>query len=576
MKNQISNEVKFIFSFMLRDKIKLILFLLLCCLGSFLNIIEPLFAKRIVDNAFNISNEWEMFYPALIWLLVFVAKSIVQYLGRIYNLKYKKNVIENLRVFFFNNLVKKHAQFFYKNPPAYLLSRFNSDIENLDGLMLTNLISGSVSVLEILIILYLMSNISTSLTIIAIFLKSIELYINIIFPLKKLYKDHNEALAVVDKETLNIFSCIKLVKVANRIKEETERYREKIKWFLEIRYKRDAINIIRDVISRFAIELSYPLVIIIGGLFIFYGWTTIGAVMAFLLYFQKLIPLFNNAAYMVPIFKISQASAERIYEFILSPNENISEISKKIEIKSIEFKNIKLTYAGKLVLNNFNMRLYNNKINALVGISGSGKSTIVNMLMGFITPDSGIILINGKPLKEYNIEDIRSSISLAFQDNVLFQRTIRENILYCCNVNESLQQELCEALRLTNSSNVFNKMEQGLDTMVLDNGNNLSGGEKQRLVLTRELLKKASVNIYDEATSALDSLSEQRIIKNLKTVNRFGIVLFITHKLLNVKDADIIYVLSNGTIVEYGTHDQLMDNKSHYYALYLEQSSENR
>lgn len=520
MKNQISNEVKFIFSFMLRDKIKLILFLLLCCLGSFLNIIEPLFAKRIVDNAFNISNEWEMFYPALIWLLVFVAKSIVQYLGRIYTLKYKKNVIENLRVFFFNNLVKKHAQFFYKNPPAYLLSRFNSDIENLDGLMLTNLISGSVSVLEILIILYLMSNISTSLTIIAIFLKSIELYINIIFPLKKLYKDHNEALAVVDKETLNIFSCIKLVKVANRIKEETERYREKIKWFLEIRYKRDAINIIRDVISRFAIELSYPLVIIIGGLFIFYGWTTIGAVMAFLLYFQKLIPLFNNAAYMVPIFKISQASAERIYEFILSPNENISEISKKIEIKSIEFKNIKLTYAGKLVLNNFNMRLYNNKINALVGISGSGKSTIVNMLMGFITPDSGIILINGKPLKEYNIEDIRSSISLAFQDNVLFQRTIRENILYCCNVNESLQQELCEALRLTNSSNVFNKMEQGLDTMVLDNGNNLSGGEKQRLVLTRELLKKASVNIYDEATSALDSLSEQRIIKNLKTVNR--------------------------------------------------------
>lgn len=249
---------------------------------------------------------------------------------------------------------------------------------------------------------------------------------------------------------------------------------------------------------------------------------------------------------------------------------------QKIEIKSIEFKNIKLTYAGKLVLNNFNMRLYNNKINALVGISGSGKSTIVNMLMGFITPDSGIILINGKPLKEYNIEDIRSSISLAFQDNVLFQRTIRENILYCCNVNESLQQELCEALRLTNSSNVFNKMEQGLDTMVLDNGNNLSGGEKQRLVLTRELLKKASVNIYDEATSALDSLSEQRIIKNLKTVNRFGIVLFITHKLLNVKDADIIYVLSNGTIVEYGTHDQLMDNKSHYYALYLEQSSENR
>lgn len=329
MKNQISNEVKFIFSFMLRDKIKLILFLLLCCLGSFLNIIEPLFAKRIVDNAFNISNEWEMFYPALIWLLVFVAKSIVQYLGRIYNLKYKKNVIENLRVFFFNNLVKKHAQFFYKNPPAYLLSRFNSDIENLDGLMLTNLISGSVSVLEILIILYLMSNISTSLTIIAIFLKSIELYINIIFPLKKLYKAHNEALAVVDKETLNIFSCIKLVKVANRIKEETERYREKIKWFLEIRYKRDAINIIRDVISRFAIELSYPLVIIIGGLFIFYGWTTIGAVMAFLLYFQKLIPLFNNAAYMVPIFKILQASAERIYEFILSPNENISEISKK-------------------------------------------------------------------------------------------------------------------------------------------------------------------------------------------------------------------------------------------------------
>lgn len=572
LKKIIPESLWFIFGFMVQDKAKLAIFLLLCIITSALNIAEPLLARQIVDNAFSIASERELLLPAAIWLGIFVAKAGVQYGSQILNWQYRRDAFQRLRVFVFNDILKKPAQFFYDNPPAYLLSRLNNDIECLDGLMLVNLLGRIWSGVEALVILWLMGSISVTLTAIAILLKLAELYINLVFPLKKLYKDHNEALALLDKETMDALACVKLVKAGNRIKEETTRYRQKINQYWQVRWARDAVNIIIDVGSRFAMDLSYPFIIIIGSLFIFYGWTTVGAVVAFLLYFQKLTPLFNKAAYMIPIFKLAQAAAERIYEFACVRNESIAAAPKAIAVESIEFQHVKLSYGAKRVLDDFNMKLLPRRVNALVGLSGAGKSTVVSMLLGFVKPDAGQILINGINIEEYNIADIRSSIALVSQDNVLLQRTLQENILYCCNIAKDLSKELDSALRLADAQTVVGRLPLGLASMITENGANLSGGEKQRIYLARELLKKASVNIYDEATSALDSLSEQAVMNNLKRAKEQGIVLLITHKLTNVRDADSIYALDKGKIIEYGTHNELMQKRGFYYSLYLEQN----
>lgn len=562
----------FIFGFITQDKIKLAVFALLCVITSALNIAEPLLARQIVDNAFSITSERELLLPAMLWLGIFIVKAGVQYGAKILNWQYKRNTLERLRVFIFNDILKKPVQFFYDNTPSYLLSRLNNDIECLEGLMLTNLLSRIWSGIEALIILLLMSRISMTLTAAAILLKLAELYINLVFPLKKLYKDHNEALALLDKETMDAWACVKLVKASNNIEPETTRYRQQIKQYWQVRWARDAVNIIIEAGTRFAVELSYPLIIIIGGLFIFYGWTTIGAVMAFLLYFQKLAPLFNNAAYMIPIFKIAQAAAERIYELVRIRNESIASAPKVIAIESIEFQHVRLTYGAKTVLDDFNMQLLPHQVTALVGLSGAGKSTVANMLLGFIEPDAGKILINGRSINEYNIADIRRSIALVSQENILLQRTLQENLLYCHNSARDLQEELAAALREADAEAVVNRMPLGLGSRLAENGGNLSGGEKQRICLARELLKKAPVNIYDEATSALDSVSEQIIMSNLKRAKERGVVLFITHKLANVRDADIIYALDKGKTVERGTHDELMQQQGFYYSLYLEQN----
>ena len=197
---------------------------------------------------------------------------------------------------------------------------------------------------------------------------------------------------------------------------------------------------------------------------------------------------------------------------------------------------------------------------------------MVNMLLGFIEPDAGKILINGRSINEYNIADIRRSIALVSQENILLQRTLQENLLYCHNSARDLQEELTAALREADAEAVVNRMPLGLASRLAENGINLSSGEKQRICLARELLKKAPVNIYDEATSALDSVSEQIIMSNLKKAKERGVVLFITHKLANVRDADIIYALDKGKTVERGTHDELMQQQGFYYSLYLEQN----
>ena len=576
LKKVLPPNLRFIFGFMTRDKSKLAIVFLLCVFASVFNIVEPLLAKRIVDNAFQIEDERELLAPAALWLAIFTAKSCVQYFAKRLNLRYKKAVVERLKVFLFNDILQKPAQFFHEHSPAYIVSRINNDVETLDGLMLTNLLSRLWSALESVVILWLMSRISVSLTAIAVLLKLLELYINLVFPLKKLYKEHNEALAVLDKEMLNALTCVKLIKAANKAQDETQRYRQEIRRYLQARWARDTVNIVIEVISRFAIELSYPLVVIIGGLFIFYGWTTIGAVMAFLLYFQKLIPLFNNAAYIVPIFKIAQAASERIYEIVALPKENAKGIPQAISVDSIEFRHVGLAYGQKIVLNDFNMRLSPNKVTALVGLSGAGKSSVANMLLGFVRLTSGKILLNGKDLNAYDLAAIRNSIALVTQDDILLSRSLQENILYCCKPQDNWQNELTKALRAANVGGIIDRLPQGLATPVLENGVNLSGGERQRVCIAREMLKQAPVNIFDEATSALDAVSEQIVINNLQKIKKRGIVLLITHKLCNVRDADIVYVLDEGKIVEAGTHSELMENKGFYYTLYLEQNKETR
>lgn len=570
---KISNSLKFIFSLMLVHKNLLLYHLLCCILLAITNIIEPMLAKEVVDKSFYVKNINNLLQLALAWSTLYCLKYIFCYIQKKINLKYKIHTFKEIRTNIFSVLLKKPLNFFKEKSSSYVLSRFNNDIESLDGILLSNIISSLVSFFQIIIIIMIMFHINPVLCMITIIIKIIELILNVAFPLKKLYKSHNEALANIDASVQDSFQCVKLIKSANKGDFETERYIGNLELYLEKRINRDKINIIRDVGSRFIIEASYPLIVIIGGIGIFYNMISIGSVIAFLIYFQKITPLFNEVAYIIPIYKISLASLDRLYEFISVPNEDIYSGEPLEKIYSIEFRNIKFSYKDRPILKNINFKLYNNQMNALVGLSGSGKSTIANMLMGYLKPDSGEILINGRNLSCFKLKDIRKNISLLSQEPIILERSLRENLDYNCD-DYNFKLKYSNIMKKTNLVLTIKRLKDGISTLLKQNGNNLSGGERQRVCLARELFKDASVYIFDEATSALDAFSEKTVMDNISNLSKKSITLVITHQLSNIKNADMIYVLHEGKIIEYGNHTNLIKNKKIYYDLYKKQKND--
>jgi subfamily B ATP-binding cassette protein MsbA len=264
------------------------------------------------------------------------------------------------------------------------------------------------------------------------------------------------------------------------------------------------------------------------------------------------------------------AASESIFALL---DEKIEKDTGNLTLKNvegdIEFKAVEFTYpeTDKVVLDDFNLRIAKDKTTALVGLSGSGKTTIANLIPRFFTAQQGDITINDVNIADFSLESLRKHISYVSQNIVLFNDTIRANIAYGKQADKSLE-DIIAAAKAAHAWEFIEKLPQGLDSPIGQNGSKLSGGQRQRIALARAFLKDAPILILDEATSALDNESERHIqqaIENL-SVNRTMIV--IAHRLSTIENADVIVVMDKGKIVEQGSHQELLNNQEHYAKLY--------
>jgi len=249
---------------------------------------------------------------------------------------------------------------------------------------------------------------------------------------------------------------------------------------------------------------------------------------------------------------------------------NLSEYGNNIEYSPIEFDQVCFSYDNKTdVLKNVSFKLEKNKTTALVGASGSGKSTIIKLICGFYNVHGGTIKIYGKDLDKCNIKKVRELISLMSQDVYLFPATIKENI--SLGRNDASPEEIIEAAKMANAHNFIMKLPDGYNTVVGEMGNNLSGGQCQRIMLARAILKNAPILLLDEPTAYLDTQSEKLLQEALERFMENRTVLAIAHQLSTIKNADRVIVLNNGSIVEEGCHESLINGDTIYKRLYHEQ-----
>lgn len=554
------------------------LFFYLALLGIIymgLDIVEPVLAGHIMDALLSNEVETEIWQLGLLWLAIFILKYAVSYEKMRIGLFSMLSGMENIQLSIFQTILSAPLAFFNQFSVGYLMARQTDDVFNLEGMMPHHLVEGLLAIAESFVILSCMFYLNVWLGIGTVLLKCLDLFSNFYFPLKELYKEHNEARAIASSELQDVLKNILLIKAAGKEKEECQRFQECLKQYYGTWNKRDEINYIRSLLTRMSEDASYMIIIVLGGVSMYYGKMTIGEITAFLLFYKKLSSAFVGAVPLIPLFKIGEGAMERVDELKRHIPERKTSADEKGQMESrgkIELQNVKFSYNNQRILQGVSMSFKPGEITAIVGKSGAGKSTIIKLLLGLYQVEEGKILWNGNDVNQINGQSMRSLISYIPQDAPLFHRTLRENILYEAPDSVS-DEDVSKVIARTGIQEMQKRFEQkekawNLETMV-------SGGERQRINLARALLKNGSIYIFDEATSALDTETEKIVQQTLRELSRTKVVIIISHRLSSVRKADKIYVLDEGSVQENGSHEELMKKKGRYYRLFEEQVKKN-
>ena len=365
-----------------------------------------------------------------------------------------------------------------------------------------------------------------------------------------------------------------LIKIYQKESEELTR----LKISLSEKYKKakkvEQVRLGAGPIMEFIIAIAIALIIFMGGYRSINGGLSMSEFVSFLAALMLAYAPVRALAGLNIGFNEGMAAASRIYELIDKKNEikedkNLPDL--KISSGNIIFKNVNFTYPdNSQILNNININIIGGKRTAIIGESGSGKSTILNLIPRFYNLVKGKILIDGQEINKIKLSSLRKNMSIVSQDTILFDDTIKKNIAYANN--NATNEEIYKASELAGINNFIDSLKNGYETIVGENGIKLSGGQKQRISIARAFLKNAPIILLDEATSSLDSVSEEKIKQALEDLTKNRTTLIISHKLSTIMNCDKIYVIQNGQIVTNGTHLELIKNSIYYKNLYDKQS----
>lgn len=476
----------------------------------------------------------------------------------------------DVKIALFRKLLRYDATYFDTNTSGNILMRFNQDVDAACSGLLNNLKQFSTRTFSSVSLIFVLFYNCWQLAIIAVTVLAVAL-----FPLTRVrrrIKDINQKTVFTNAETMThyneAFSGNRVISSYNLYDYENFRFNDTLHRVFKLGMKMVQRTGMLSPFMHFIVSLGIALVIWFGSYLILSGQITAGSFVSFV---AALILLYNPIKGIGNNFnnvQVALMAMERVFELLqATPNIRDKEITEELQNidDGIEYQNVCFEYvADKPVLQDINLKIKAGETIAFVGNSGGGKSTFVNLLPRFYDVTAGHILINGKDVREYSLLSLRDKIAIVFQDNFLFDGTIRENILLA--KENATAEELQQAIDAACVSEFIKDLPKGLDTQIGERGVLLSGGQKQRIAIARAFLKNAPIVILDEATSALDNKSEAVVQKAIDNLMKDRTVFVIAHRLSTVRHADKIVVINYGKIAEVGTHDALIADPNTIYA----------
>ena len=529
--------------------------------------------QPVLDEVFLNKNTKLLLLVPIAVMTIAIVKGLASYGESIYMEYAGERIISDVRYRLFSHLMNADLNFFHKNSSGKLISRFTYDVGLLRASVSTALTGIAKDTMTLIFLVALMFYQDWFLAIIAFFVFPAAV-LPILYIGRRIRKISTSTQAEIGSFASllsQIFQSARYVKAYTMQKYEKKRAKKIVEDLFNLIYKSVRIRSRTRPILESLGGIAIALVIFYGGSKVISGATTPGTFFSFitalLMAYQ---PLKRLANFNVNI-QDGLAAAVRIFQLLdQKPEITDSPNAKEYVLKKgeIEFKKVRFSYGSKNshALNNINLKIRGGKTIALVGKTGAGKSTILNLIPRFYDTINGEIIIDKKNIKDYKINSLRKKIALVSQEVTLFDDTIRSNIAYG-NPN-CTEKQLYEAAKKADAHEFITAFKNGYKSLVGEQGIQLSGGQRQKIAIARAILKDAPILLLDEATSSLDSGSEKDIQTSLKKLMKNKTTLVIAHRLSTILDADLIYVIDNGKVIEYGNHKALMKNKGLYSKLY--------
>lgn len=551
-----------------------LLFIILGSLtASLLDLFLPMGIRYILNELLPIGDIKSILYCAailfLLYVLSFFLSSAVFARGRAMG----AGIEYDLRLKLFRHVLNMKFSYFDNVVTGRLLSRLVSDIAEIGELMFTIphlLIVCLITMLGTICMLFYINPYLASVVSLLLIFKAYEAVV-INKRMKASFSDTRAKTADITACISESLAAIRLVKAFKGEEQELNKLRSSGAQLLDVQRKTFKIVGRMNASLSFFSNTTNLVIIVLGGVLTAKNAMNLSDLIAFLLYMMLFMKPVFQLTLLTEVYQRGMAGFSRYLELM---NEKV-EIDRVAEKKpmpcgKIEFQNVSFAYEnGKSVLKNFNLTIKAGEITAIVGPTGSGKSTLCQLLLRFYEPTSGRILIDGIDIREYSLYQLRGFIGIMQQDVFLFSGSVKENIAYGAPTADLAAIE--NAAALAKADKFIAALPQKYDTNIGERGVKLSGGQKQRLAIARIFLKNPPILILDEATSALDNETEKQVQRALDTLSNARTTLIIAHRLAAIRQADKIIVLDKGEIVESGTHSELMNNKNLYYQLYMTQ-----
>lgn len=545
---------------------------------SLLSSLQAYMVKPLLDDIFFKHNREMLNFLPMLLIAVFAGKGIFYYSYNYLLSHIGQTVVLNLRQNLFNHIQNSSISFIQKFSTGEIISRVVSDILLIQTSVTQSLVGIVKDLLMVIGLLGVIFFLNWKLALLSSLFLPISLLPIVYFGKKhrRLSKKNQEQHAFISSNLYEVVSGIRIVKAFCMEDHESRKFANNLKSLFKTIIKDTQIKCINHPIMELVGGLGIALIIWYGGHQVIAGESTPGTFFSFLTALIMLYDPIKNVSKINANIQQGIAAATRVFN-VLDQNEKIEEITSPVKIPTltdkIEFKKINFAYEkDNLILKNINITVPRGQLLAIVGSSGSGKTSLVNLLPRFYDPGSGSITIDGVDIRQTSLESLRQQVGIVTQQSILFNDSIRHNIGY--GSPESTDSQIIDAAKSAYAWEFIKDLPQGLDTVIGESGARLSGGERQRISIARALLKDAPILILDEATSALDTESEHQVQKALANLMKDRTTFVIAHRLSTIQNADRILVLHQGQIVEEGLHDELLRLNGHYKKFHDIQGSE--